>query len=79
LIISFTDKQLALVMQAAELVPVNDRDNFLRSISSRLVDLPYLLRDCDIEQAVAFVLETRGVVIGRNGLRCKQTTKELSL
>jgi hypothetical protein len=68
--ISFNDRQLALVMQAAAMLPVGQRDSFLRSIAGRLGDLPYAPSNADIEKAVVFVLGNYGVAIGANVLRC---------
>jgi hypothetical protein len=68
--ISFNDRQLALVMQAAAILPVGQRDSFLRSIAGRLGDLPYVPSDADIEKAIVFVLGNYGVAIGANVFRC---------
>jgi hypothetical protein len=68
--ISFNDRQLALVMQATAILPVGQRDLFLRSIAGRLGDLPYAPSNADIEKAIVFVLGNYGVAIGANVFRC---------
>jgi hypothetical protein len=62
-LLSFSDGQLRLVIKAAEMIPVSQRDSFLRSIAGRLADLhqPTL---GDVQAAIVFVLNTRGIAVG---------------
>ena len=62
--LSFTDHQIAQLKMVAAMLPANARDNFLRSISSRLVDLPYPPSDADVQAAIDFVLSCRGITRG---------------
>jgi hypothetical protein len=59
---TLTDCQLAEITQAAELLPVNSRDAFLRSVANRLADAKHC-NDDDVNHAITFVLSTRGVAI----------------
>lgn len=68
LMLSLTDTQLKTVMNAAELLPRSGRDNFLRSISSRLDDVERP-SDHQLAEAIAFILASRGVATGRGALR----------
>jgi hypothetical protein len=67
--LSLSDKQLRLVMDSASLIPVSQRDGFLRSIAGRLCDLPYQPSLADVEEAIRFVLACRGVAIGKDHFR----------
>jgi hypothetical protein len=57
--LSLTDRQLNQVMRAAQLVPLADRDSFLRSIAGRVNGEP--ATDAVIEEAIYFVLCLRGI------------------
>ena len=46
------------------MLPINARDNFLRSIGNWLADLPYPPSDADVQTAIDFVLFCRGVAVG---------------
>jgi hypothetical protein len=59
--LAFDDEMLDRVMAAAALLPVNARDNFLRSVANRVSDLPYQAGMPEIERAISFVLGCRGV------------------
>jgi hypothetical protein len=67
--ISFSNRQLTLIMRAAELIPLSQRDGYLRSVAGRLVDLPYTPSNADVEAAVTFVLNTRGIAVGADLFR----------
>jgi hypothetical protein len=53
--LSLSDSQLERLLQAAELLPVNARDSFLRSVANRVADLPQV-GTAEIEAAIAVVL-----------------------
>jgi hypothetical protein len=58
--LSLSDDQLRTVMQAAAMVPAPDRDNFLKSLASRLSPRP---TNGEIAAALAFVLQAREVSV----------------
>jgi hypothetical protein len=62
-ILSLSDRSLRVVIKAAEMLPVSQRDSFLRSVAGRLADLhqPSL---ADVQAAIVFVLNTRGIAVG---------------
>jgi hypothetical protein len=62
--LSLTDQQLDLVKQAATMVPVPDRDNFLRSEAAQLVRHPPT--DTDLAAALSFVLQGRDISASRS-------------
>jgi hypothetical protein len=66
MIIGFTNRQLRLVMRGAELISLPQRDSYLRSVAGRLTGYPYAIRDIDVEEAIRFVLETRGICYGKS-------------
>jgi hypothetical protein len=53
--LSLSDIQLERLLQAAELLPVHARDNFLRSIANRVADLPQI-DTAAIETVIAVAL-----------------------
>jgi hypothetical protein len=59
--LSLSDQQLRQVQQAAGMLPVHARDNFLRSVANRLSDNP---GDHEVSAAISLVLGLRGVAIG---------------
>jgi hypothetical protein len=59
--LSLSDDQLRTVMQAAAMVPPPDRDNFLKSLASRLGPHP---TNGEIAAALDFVLGAREVSVG---------------
>jgi hypothetical protein len=61
--LALTDQQLNLVTRAAGMITEHDRDLFLRSIANRIGDLAHP-SDHDIQDALDFVLNNRGVVGG---------------
>jgi len=61
--LSLSDQQLALVQQAASMIPVHDRCHFLRSIANRIGDIAHPSDD-DIREAVDLVLNCRGIAGG---------------
>jgi hypothetical protein len=73
--LAFDDIMLARVMDAASLLPANQRDHFLRSVSNRLGDLPYQPGMAELEQAISFVLNCRGVGGGRGAFSNKIVDK----
>jgi hypothetical protein len=60
---ALTDRQLQTVQQAAAMLPVNDRDTFLRSVAGRLSAIAFPT-DYDAAHAVNFVLNCRGIAVG---------------
>jgi hypothetical protein len=58
--LALTDGQLNLVTRASQLLPPSRRDNFLRSVASRLDDVSRPT-DAQVEGAVNFLLSTGGV------------------
>jgi hypothetical protein len=69
--LSFTDAQISQLKMVASMLPINARDNFLRSIGNRLADLPYRPRDADM---IYFVLSCRGVAGGVQAFTTNKTT-----
>jgi hypothetical protein len=63
--LSLSDLGLRLIMDSASLIPVSQRDSFLRSIAGRLCDLDAPTR-ADVESAIRFVLATRGIAAGKD-------------
>jgi hypothetical protein len=61
---SFTDDQITQLKMVASMLPINARNNFLRSIGNRLADLPYPASNADVQAAIDFVLSRRGVAGG---------------
>ena len=57
--IALDDGQMNQLLAAAELLPTNSRDAFLRSIANRLADIRNPT-NADISDAITFVLNTRG-------------------
>jgi hypothetical protein len=58
--LALTDNQLDLVTRAAALLPLHDRDHFLRSISNRIGDVANP-DDTAVQDTVAFVLNCGGI------------------
>jgi hypothetical protein len=58
--LSLSNDQLRTVMQAAGMLPPDDRDNFLKSLASRLSPHP---TNGEIAAALAFVLGAREVSV----------------
>jgi hypothetical protein len=65
--LSFSNRQLRLIMNAAEMIPQSQRDTFLRSVANRLSDHQPTL--ADVQSAVTFVLNCRGVAVGADLFR----------
>jgi hypothetical protein len=61
--LALTDAQLTLVQRASALLSPRRRDNFLRSIASRLDGAAHP-SDAELEGAVNFVLSVSGVSVG---------------
>jgi hypothetical protein len=61
--LTLSDHQLQQVQQAAAMLPVNDRDTFLRSMAGRLSAIRFPT-DYDVSNAVNFVLGCRGIAVG---------------
>jgi hypothetical protein len=66
--LSFSNRQLRLIMNAAEMIPQSQRDTFLRSVANRLGDLHHPTL-ADVQSAVTFVLNCRGVAVGADLFR----------
>jgi hypothetical protein len=65
-LLALTDHQLALVQNAAALLPPYDRDNFLRSVANRLPSSP---SDDDVAVTLRLVLSGRGLAVPRSALK----------
>ena len=61
--LALTDTQMDLVTRASQLLPPSRRDVFLRSIASRLDNIPRPT-DAEVEGAVNFILSVGGVSAG---------------
>jgi hypothetical protein len=61
MLLPLNDQQLATIMQAASLLPLQDRDRFLRSVANRLDLNGGSPSDRDLAVAISFVLEGRGI------------------
>ena len=66
MLLILNDQQLATVMEAASLLPVNDRDRFLRSVANRLDLNGGSPSDRDLAAAISLVLEGRGIAAKPN-------------
>jgi hypothetical protein len=60
MLMGFTDAQLDRINSAAMLLPVNQRDHFVRSIAKRLADLPNP-NASDLRKAILFILSAKGI------------------
>ena len=61
---SLSDHQMARVIEAAALLPVNARDRFLRSLAARLADL-HRPSDADVMAAITLILgDSYGIAFG---------------
>jgi hypothetical protein len=69
--LELTDQQFDLVKRASELLPLSRRNNFLRSIASRLDDIRRPT-DVEVEAAVSFLLSIGGVSADHSILNCKR-------
>jgi hypothetical protein len=58
--LALTDNQLDLVQRAAALLPLHDRDHFLRSLANRMGNVAHP-SDHDVQDAVDFILNCRGI------------------
>jgi hypothetical protein len=68
--LSLSDRSLRVVLESAALIPQSQRDSFLRSIAGRLADVPKPTLG-DVQQAICFVLATRGIAVGKAHFRSK--------
>jgi hypothetical protein len=68
--VSFTDQQMQQLRAAAAMLPSHLRDNFLRTISNRLADLPYRPINADLQSAITFALSNYGVAAGHSAFLC---------
>lgn len=76
--LAFDDEMLARVLDAAALLPANQRDGFLRSVSNRLGNLPYPPGMAELEQAIVFILNARGVGGGRAAFFTNKSTDRIA-
>jgi hypothetical protein len=76
--LSFTDAQITQLKLVASMLPLNARDNFLRSIGNRLADLPYRPNDADVQAAIDFVLSCRGVAGGVQAFSNAKSTDKIA-
>ncbi len=61
--LSITDAQLKQLTAAADLLPPDQRSDFLRSVAGRLADVP--ITDHEVMKAIGFVLSLYGVATNR--------------
>ena len=71
---SLSDEQLDLVTHAASMIPVHDRDFFLRSVANRIGDLARPSDDA-VREAIDLVLNCRGIVGGVDVLASRKHTQ----
>jgi hypothetical protein len=64
---SLSDEELDRVMGAAAMLPVSQRDMFLRSVAGRVAGQP-CVGMAEIESAIRFVLNSYGVAPGNNAI-----------
>jgi hypothetical protein len=72
--LALSNQQLNLVTRASQLLPPSRRDNFLRSIASRLDGAAHP-SDSQIEAAINFILSVGGVSVDGSVLLCNSSTK----
>lgn len=79
--LAFTDEMMDRLASAAALLPPNARGDFMRSVANRVGDLPYEAGLPEIEQAIAFVLNCRGISIGRAtiGKKSRSISRDMDL
>ncbi len=65
----FDDTQAAQIIAAAQLLPQDSRDTFIRSVTGRLADINKP-SNLDVTDAIEFVLNTRGVAAGSRLFFC---------
>jgi hypothetical protein len=74
--LSLTDSQMELVTDVAKHLPPHARDQFLRSLASRLDDVDWP-SDGQLISAIEFLLSTKGISIDlRPPRRHKQTKRQ---
>jgi hypothetical protein len=73
--ISFSDVELDRIRDAAPLLPVERRNQFLRNVANRLGDLQAPTY-ADIELAITSVLSAHGIAVSRRAFS-KQPTDNL--
>ena len=76
--LSFTGDRITQLKMVAPTLPINARDNFLRSIGNRLVHLPYPPSNADVQAAIDFVLSCRGVADGVQAFTNAKTTDKVA-
>jgi hypothetical protein len=59
-LLSFSDAQLAQIMAASKLIPVNDRSNFLRSVAG-VLDGATTPTNVAVADAITLILNMRGI------------------
>jgi hypothetical protein len=64
--LSLSDRSLRVVIKAAEMLPVGQRDSFLRSIAVADLHQPSL---ADVQAAIVFTLNCRGIAVGKDLFR----------
>ena len=74
--LSLSDTQLNLVTRAAGLSPTHDRCQFLRSVGSRVGDVANP-SDHDIQDAITFILNLRGIAGGNQAFRPTATARQV--
>ena len=72
---AFDDAMLDRLMAAAALLPVGARDSFVRSVGNRLAGLRFPPGLGELEVAIAFVLNTRGIGGGHQAFTTKTTDR----
>lgn len=71
---SLSDVELDRVMDAASMLPVHQRDSFVRSVAGRVAGIPHFGL-AEIESAISFVLNCRGIGGGHDAFTRNRTTK----
>jgi hypothetical protein len=69
--IAFTDEMMERLTTAAALLPANSRDGFTRTVINRISDLGYRPGLAELEVAIQFVLNARGVAGSRGAFTTK--------
>lgn len=72
---AFDDAMLDRVMAAAALLPVNARDGFMRSVANRIANLRHPPGMAELEVAIQFVLNARGIGGGARAFDCIRQDK----
>jgi hypothetical protein len=72
---TFDDEMMDRLTNASTLLPDDAKAGFMRSVINRISDLPYQAGPREIEEAIGFVLNCRGIAIGRAAFNRKTKDK----